>query len=131
MGCLFGGHDDRFWYLNTVKAISKMVFWLIETILSFFSFVFIPQIFQNRKRQNQKSRHIQHFKSQTRDDHSKWVIFISKWVFFISNRHFDIEMSHFCSKSLILSRNRSFFSRKSRFYSKIALTKWAIFISYR
>ena len=36
IGCLFGGHDDRFWYLNTVKVISKMVFWLIETILSFF-----------------------------------------------------------------------------------------------
>ena len=80
--------------------------------------MFIPQIFQNRKRQNQKSRHIQHFESRTRDRHSKWDIFI--W-----NRHFKIRMDHFYSKI------GHFIPRKSRFYSKMTatLTKSRIWVS--
>ena len=104
----------------------------------FFSFVFIPQIFQNRKRQNQKSRHIQHFKSKTRDSQfemsyfhfkighfiSKTVILISKlvilfqnWSFYFGNSNFEI--GHFISKWVILFRNRPFYFKNSNFNFEI------------
>ena len=92
----------------------------------FFSFVFIPQIFQNRKRQNQKSRHIQHFKSQTRDSQfemsyfhfiighfiSKTVILISKLVISFQNWsiYFKIDFFHF--------KNGHFYLTICQFYSK-------------